>query len=75
MNAYRSRSRGGNKMYIYIFIHHYICMLYIIYYPPEMRREYWELGVILLQYFPLVKICKLMHYNCINMNMHIGKKS
>ena len=33
------------------------------------RSEYWELGVFLLQYFPLVKICKLMHFNCINMNI------
>ena len=36
----------------------------------EVRRgEYWRLGVFLLQYFPLVKIWKLLHYNCINMNI------
>ena len=36
------------------------------YYSPEVRRgKYWGLGVFLLQYFPLVKIWKLLHYNCI----------
>ena len=29
---------------------------------------YWGLGVILLQYFPLVKIWNLLHYNCIHIN-------
>ena len=38
------------------------------YYPPEVRRgEYWGFGVFLLQYFPLIKIGKPLHYNCINM--------
>ena len=58
-----------------------ICILYYwpeqfsyriryIYYPPEVRRgEYLGLGVFLLQYFPLVKILTLLHYNCINMNI------
>ena len=40
----------------------------LIYYPPEVRRgEYWGLGVFLLQYFPLVKMWKIFHYNCMNM--------
>ena len=40
------------------------------YYPPEVRRgEYRGLGVFLLQYFPLVKTWKLLHYKCINMNI------
>ena len=43
---------------------------FFIYYPPEVRRgEYWVVGVFLMPYFPLVKI---LHYNCINMN--IGSK-
>ena len=34
------------------------------YYPPEVRRgKYWGLGVFLLEYFPLVKIRKPLHYN------------
>ena len=41
---------------------HDICY---IYYPPEVRRgEYLGLGVFLLQYFPLVKILKLLHCIC-----------
>ena len=45
-------------------------IILIFYYPPEVRRgEYWWLGVFLLQYFPLVKIWKLLHYDCINMNI------
>ena len=39
-----------------------------IYYPLEVRRrEYWGLGVFLLQYFPLVRIGKLLHYDGIKM--------
>ena len=31
--------------------------LQCVYYPPEVRKgKYWELGVFLLQYFPLAKI-------------------
>ena len=34
----------------------------------EVRRgEYWGLGVFLLQYIPLLKIRKILHYNCLNM--------
>ena len=41
-NTFRKKSKAGSIMF---------------YYPPEVRRgEYWRLGVILLQYFPLVKI-------------------
>ena len=36
---------------------------------PRRRGEYWGLGVFLLQYFPLVKMGKLLHYKFINMNM------
>ena len=31
--------------------------LQCVYYPPEVRKgKYWELGVFLLQYFPLAKL-------------------
>ena len=40
-----------------------------IYYQPEVRREYCGLGVFLLQYFSLIKIWKIFHYNCMNMNI------
>ena len=35
------------------------------------EREYWDLGVFLLHYFPLVKIAYqlYMYYNCNNMNI------
>ena len=33
------------------------------------EREYWWLGVFLLHYSPLVKTWKLLHYNCININI------
>ena len=40
------------------------------YYPSEVRKgKYWGLSVFLLQYSPLVKICKLQYYNCINLNL------
>ena len=35
-------------------------------YPPEVGRgKYWGLGVFLFQYFPLVNIWTIFHYNCI----------
>ena len=41
-----------------------------LYYPQEVRRgKYWGLEVFLLQYFPHVKIGRLLHYNCININI------
>ena len=41
----------------------------LIYYPPEVRaREYWGLGVFLLQYFPRPYII-ILHHNCIDMNI------
>ena len=41
-----------------------------VYYPPEVRRgKYRGVGVFLLQYFLLVKIRNILHYNCINMNI------
>ena len=41
-----------------------------IYYSPEVRRgKYWALGVFLLQYFPLVSICKILQDNCTDMNI------
>ena len=41
---------------------------YPIYYPPAVRRgEYWGLGVFLL--LPLVNVWKLLHLNCININV------
>ena len=40
-----------------------------IYYPLEVRRgEDLGLGVFLLQYLPLVKIRKLLYYNCMKVN-------
>ena len=33
------------------------------------RGEYLGLEEFLLQHFPVVTICKLMHYNCININI------
>ena len=42
----------------------------IVYYPSALRGgEYKVLGVFLLQYFPLVKILNLLHYNYINKNI------
>ena len=43
--------------------------------PLKVRRgEYWGLGVFLLQYFALVKMLKILHYNCINIHVHIVGK-
>ena len=43
--------------------HHCIFIMIItLYYPTEVRRgKYLGLGVFQLQYFPLVKIWKLLH--------------
>ena len=69
-------------IYIYVYMYIYICIYIYVYiyinmickhnisypYPPEVRRgDYWGLGVFLLQYFPLVKMWTLLHYNCISM--------
>ena len=66
---------------IYIVFHTYFCIQLHeikettysglpIYYSPEVRRgKYWGLGAFLLQYFPIVKIWKILYYNCINMNI------
>ena len=45
-------------------------MIQLFYCPLEVRRgEYCGLGVFLLQYSSLVKIWKLLHYDCISMNI------
>ena len=59
------------KIYIYIYI--YICIPHVCTWHLQPtgseEREYWGLGIFLLQYFPLVKIEKLLHYNSINMTI------
>ena len=41
-----------------------------LYYTPEVRRgKYLGLGVLLLQYFLLVKTSNLLHYNCVDMTI------
>ena len=43
------------QLVVYGNVDHQLGVVYI-YYTPEVRRgEYWGLGVLLLQYFPLVR--------------------
>ena len=46
-----------------------------VYYTPEVRRgKYWGLGVFPLQYFPIVKIWKPLHYKAEKL-IYLGSKS
>ena len=44
-----------------------------IYYPLEVRRgKYWGWGVLLLRYFPLVRIWKLLQFRDLHPNTPLG---
>ena len=62
IQCFRCR-KCGNKRHKEGFVSYYLLPT------GSEERNYLGLGVFLLQYFPLVKIAKLLHYNCKNINI------